>query len=82
MSQVTAPEHRNAARQLKELNSTYEKIRELIPLGGYTPGADGKTDRAVQLAPAIERFLRQETGQDADLEFSVRTLQQLLGSRG
>src|SRR5690554_296247 len=81
MSQVTAPEHRNAARQLKELYSTYEKIRELIPLGGYTPGADPKTDRAVQLAPAIERFLRQETGQDADLAFSVQTLQQLLGSR-
>ena len=82
MAQVTGPEHRNAARLLKELYSTYEKIRELIPLGGYTPGADARTDRAVQLAPAIERFLRQETGQDADLDFSVRTLQQLLGSRG
>ncbi len=81
MVQVTNPEHRNAARLLKELYSTYEKIRELIPLGGYTPGADPKTDRAVQLAPAIERFLRQETGQDADLALSVQTLQQLLGNR-
>ena len=38
----------------------------LIPLGGYTPGADIKTDRAVQLAPTIERFLRQEVGEAAE----------------
>jgi flagellum-specific ATP synthase len=82
MSQISEPAHRGAARQLKELYSTYEKIRELIPLGGYVPGMDAKTDRAVQLAPNIERFLRQDTGQEADLASSVASMQQLLGSRG
>ncbi|MGP3788741.1 flagellar protein export ATPase FliI [Pseudomonas sp. B392_1p] len=82
MPQVSEPAHRGAARQLKELYSTYEKIRELIPLGGYVPGMDAKTDRAVQLAPNIERFLRQETSQEADLASSVASLQQLLGNRG
>jgi len=68
MTQVTDKIHQQAARQLKELYSTYEKIKELIPLGGYTPGMDLKTDQSVQLAPAIERFLRQELGQGAALE--------------
>ncbi|RHW20084.1 flagellar protein export ATPase FliI [Pseudomonas jilinensis] len=78
MSQVSAPEHQGAARQLKELYSSFEKIRELIPLGGYSPGMDAKTDRAVQLAPHIERFLRQEVGVGAELEDCVATLLKLV----
>lgn len=78
MSQVGERSHLSAARQLKELYSTYEKIKELIPLGGYTPGMDAKTDRAVQLAPAIERFLRQEVTSGADLGQSIGMLQSIV----
>jgi len=78
MSQVGERSHLLAARQLKELYSTYEKIKELIPLGGYTPGMDAKTDRSVQLAPAIERFLRQEVGNGAELEQSIGILQSIV----
>lgn len=78
MSQVGQPPHLGAARQLKEFYSTYEKIKELIPLGGYSPGADIKTDRAVQLAPTIERFLRQEVGEAAELETSLTILQSII----
>ncbi len=78
MNQVTEPAHQGAARQLKEFYSTYEKIKELIPLGGYTPGMDVKTDQSVQLAPAIERFLRQEVGVGSDLEQSISALRGLI----
>lgn len=78
MSQVASPQHQSAARQLKEYYTTYEKIRELIPMGGYIPGMDVKTDKAVQLAPAIERFLRQDVGVTADLDASIATLQGIL----
>jgi len=78
MSQVGQAPHLGAARQLKEFYSTYEKIKELIPLGGYSPGADPKTDRAVKLAPTIERFLRQEVGEAAELETSLSILQNIL----
>ena len=80
MAQVTTPEHQRAARQLKELYSTFEKIREMIPLGGYTPGMDGKTDRSVQLAPRIERFLRQDVRDAAELDSSVSALSKLVKS--
>jgi flagellum-specific ATP synthase len=78
MTQVTDQAHQQAARQLKEYYSTYEKIKELIPLGGYTPGMDIKTDQSVQLAPAIERFLRQELGQGAALEQCLADLKNVI----
>jgi flagellum-specific ATP synthase len=77
MNAVTTPAHQAAARQFRELSSNYEKIRELIPLGGYTPGLDARTDRAVQLAPSLERFLRQEVTESADLRESVDLLGKL-----
>ena len=78
MSQVSADQHRGAARQFKEFYSTYQKIKELIPLGGYTPGMDAKTDRSVQLAPHLERFLRQEVGDGAELGSCISALQGLI----
>jgi flagellum-specific ATP synthase len=39
---------------------------------------DSKTDRSVQLAPAIERFLRQEVGAGADLDQSISLLQGII----
>tara|TARA_R110000868_G_scaffold410008_3_gene696863 strand:+ start:13402 stop:14721 length:1320 start_codon:yes stop_codon:yes gene_type:complete len=78
MNQVSTPAHQGAARQFKEFYSTFERIKELIPLGGYTPGMDSKTDRSVQLAPSIERFLRQDVGVAADLGLSITTLQGII----
>ncbi|KRW61180.1 flagellar protein export ATPase FliI [Pseudomonas sp. TTU2014-080ASC] len=78
MSQVTDAAHQSAARQFKEFYSTYQKIKELIPLGGYTPGMDAKTDRSVQLAPLLDGFLRQEVGASAELEESISSLQALI----
>jgi len=78
MTQVSAVPQQRAARAFKEFYSTFEKIKELIPLGGYTPGMDTKTDRSVQLAPALERFLRQEVGEGSELGVSIATLQSIL----
>ncbi|NLO80705.1 MAG: flagellar protein export ATPase FliI [Xanthomonadaceae bacterium] len=78
MNQVSRPEHLRAARRIKELYSSYEKIKELIPLGGYTPGADEKTDQAVRLASAIERFLRQDVDEGAELGESIAAMQRIL----
>jgi flagellum-specific ATP synthase len=80
MSQVSPPEQLAAARQFKEFHGTYEKIKELIPMGGYTAGMDSKTDRSVQLAPRLERFLRQDVGEGAELEQCVAQLQRLIQS--
>ncbi|GGY04615.1 flagellar protein export ATPase FliI [Paludibacterium paludis] len=80
MSHVAAPEHRAAARELKEMVARYHKVRALIPLGGYVRGADPATDRAVDLFPRIEALLRQDVHEPAPLADSVSRLEGLFAS--
>ena len=77
---VYRPELEWLAEQLRERGRRVFCLRpeELIPLGGYTPGMDAKTDRSVQLAPAIERFLRQEVSSGAELAQSIGILQSIV----
>jgi flagellum-specific ATP synthase len=65
MAQVVSPEHSQAARKLKAAMAKHARVRDLIPLGAYQPGADPETDRAVKLHPHIEAFLCQGTREDA-----------------
>jgi flagellum-specific ATP synthase len=65
MAQVVTPEHSHAARKLKAAMAKHARVRDLIPLGAYQPGADPDTDRAVKLHPHIEAFLCQGTREDA-----------------
>jgi flagellum-specific ATP synthase len=65
MAQVVTPDHAQAARKLKAAMAKHARVRDLIPLGAYQPGADPETDRAVKLHPHIEAFLCQGTREDA-----------------
>lgn len=77
MSQVTEQEHQRAARILKQLYAEYQSIKPLIPLGGYVAGADPVADRAVNLSPAITRFLQQEVQNAAPLGNTIADLNAL-----
>jgi flagellum-specific ATP synthase len=74
MSQVTEREHQLSARTLKQLYAEYQSIKPLIPLGGYVAGADPMADKAVNLAPAITRFLQQEVQDAALLDKTITDL--------
>lgn len=74
MSQVTAREHQLSARTLKQLYAEYQSIKPLIPLGGYVAGADPMADKAVNLSPAIARFLQQEVQDAALLDKTISDL--------
>mgnify|MGYP006144443589 CR=1 FL=1 len=66
MNGIISQEHMLAARALKAAMAKHDRVRDLIPLGAYVPGADPVTDRAVQLNPHIEHFLCQGTKEDVD----------------
>lgn len=59
MDRVATPEHRQAARQLRQLLAAYEDARDLVAIGAYSRGTDPLVDRALQLLPDIETYLRQ-----------------------
>jgi flagellum-specific ATP synthase len=78
MAQVVPAAHTEAARKLKAALGRHARVRDLIPLGAYVPGADPETDRAVRLEPGIEAFLCQGTREAAPLEQCVRQLEELM----
>jgi flagellum-specific ATP synthase len=78
MAQVVPAAHAEAARKLKASMARHARVRDLIPLGAYVPGADPETDRAVNLHPKIEAFLCQGTREAAPLEQCVRQLEELM----
>jgi flagellum-specific ATP synthase len=78
MAQVVPHEHTEAARKLKAAMARHGRVRDLIPLGAYVPGADPETDRAVQLHPRIEAFLCQGTREAAPLPDCVRQLEEMM----
>ncbi len=78
MAQVITPQHANAARKLKASLARHARVRDLIPLGAYVPGADPETDRAVQLHPHIEAFLCQGTREAAPLPDCIAQLEAMM----
>ncbi|MCS2153276.1 flagellar protein export ATPase FliI [Scandinavium goeteborgense] len=77
MNQVTPREHQLSARQFKQNYASYMEIKPLIPLGGYVAGSDATVDKAVKNYPAIERFLRQDVAEPAELVSVQQSLQAL-----
>jgi len=78
MSQVISKEHMLAARALKASMARQHRVRDLIPLGAYVPGADPLTDQAVNLYPRVEDFLCQGTKEEAPFDPCVAQLEKLM----
>ena len=76
MERVATAEHRQAAQKLRGLLAAHADARDLISIGAYVSGSDPLVDRAVELMPQINDFLRQAphdtTGYNAAVEALVR----------
>ncbi|MGY1637918.1 FliI/YscN family ATPase [Geodermatophilus sp. SYSU D00742] len=59
---VPAPQMTDA-REVRRLMGALRDVKELIEIGAYQAGSDPLVDRARQVAPAIEAFLQQSTGE-------------------
>jgi type III secretion protein N (ATPase) len=74
MDSIATPEHKEAARRLRELVARYEGKRDLIALGAYTKGSDKELDEAIARMPQVEAFLRQDPSEHSPLETTVAAL--------
>ena len=79
MPQVVPPQWQGLAVNLRQLWGRYQQVRELLPLGGYQPGADPQMDEAVQRYPAIASFLQQGIHEETPITQVVSGLKQVLG---
>ncbi len=66
-------------REARQHMSVYEDMAELIRLGAYRRGTDPAVDRAIELYPAIERFLGQRRDEQATLASGYSDLAGILG---
>jgi len=79
MPLVVPPEHVGLADSLREALAHWNEGRDLVEVGAYKEGTNPRLDRALQLMPVIEAFLRQDTTELVPMEETVSLLRALIG---
>lgn len=59
MTELTATEDEKKSRLFKQLFSSFQRNRDLINVGAYVAGTDPLLDKAINLYPAMQKFLQQ-----------------------
>jgi flagellum-specific ATP synthase len=72
------PPEREIVSAARQTLAAYSNMEELIRIGAYRAGADPLIDRAIQLNPALERFLAQDKDEATTLEASFVRLDAIL----
>jgi FliI/YscN family ATPase len=77
MPDVTPPEHRMRAGQVREWLATIRSSEDLVSVGAYVPGSNPRIDEALARRTAIEAFLSQTADALTDFPHAVQLLGQL-----
>ena len=59
VGEISAPDVAAASQEVRALLAAWHDKRDLIAIGAYEHGSDPLVDRALELKPAIDAFLRQ-----------------------
>jgi flagellum-specific ATP synthase len=79
MPAVCTREHLEKARQLRKLLAAYTASEDLIRVGAYQKGLDPLLDKAIEIMPALDKFLQQRGDEQAPLATTMTALQSLPG---
>jgi flagellum-specific ATP synthase len=71
---IVSKEHTRMARNVRRLWSLYSQNEDIIQIGAYEAGSNPELDRAIELKPAINRFLAQEQDEAYSFEQTVQQL--------
>ena len=77
MPAIASPEHMEKARSLRSLLSTYARSEDLIRIGAYQRGSDAELDRAIEVLPTLNAFLRQNSSDMHSFSETERLLRSL-----
>ncbi len=81
MRDIVSPEHMQLNGRIREIMATYKEAEDLINIGAYVEGSNGKIDYAIAQIEAIIEFLRQEMDESVDLDATVEQLAALVQDR-
>ncbi len=66
-----------AAREVHRVLALHAEIQDLVTIGAYKSGANPEYDLAIQMMPAVRRFLAQGIGETSPLERTRKELREL-----
>lgn len=73
MSELSTPDHRQAATLMRSLMAVYAENEDLINIGAYRQGSSREVDQAIAARTDINRYLRQAVDERCTVE-EARTL--------
>jgi len=79
MSAIVPREQFTMVHQFKKMLSRYQRNRDLIAVGAYTPGNDPQIDEAIEKYPWLEAFLQQGIDSRVDYARATDELAAVLG---
>lgn len=74
MPSIVSPEHLKKAAELRGLLAAHARSEDLIRIGAYQCGGDPLLDRAVEILPQVENYLRQDSKDLCTFGEAVRLL--------
>lgn len=80
MNDVVSDSHQLAARNFRQIYSTYQQHRDLISVGAYQAGSNPEVDQAIEYYPGLMRFLQQNYNEAVPFEVSLQELLMLTGA--
>ncbi|MFK5926668.1 MAG: FliI/YscN family ATPase [Desulfuromusa sp.] len=81
MRDIVSPEHIQLNGRVREIMATYKEAEDLINIGAYVEGSNGKIDYAISQIDAIIEFLQQGMDAAVDMETTIESLTTLLQDR-
>lgn len=76
-SKLAQPEHKKAARDLREALASFERASDLIQLGAYVQGSNPMLDAVIAHRAQIDAFLRQDSHEVAGFADTLERLHNL-----
>lgn len=74
---VVDKQQTQAARKVRAIMATYAEVQDLIRIGAYVRGSNPQVDKAIELMPRVEKFLKQDVGERSSFEQTRAALFQL-----
>ena len=69
-----------AARKFRAILATHAEVQDLIRIGAYVRGSSQQVDKAIELMPRVEKFLKQDVGERSTFEETRAALFQIAGA--
>ncbi|NLE23920.1 MAG: flagellar protein export ATPase FliI [Clostridiaceae bacterium] len=77
MTQIVSEDHIETASRIRDTLALYEESEDLINVGAYVKGSNPKLDKAIQLYPEINKFLKQKLNDKSSYEETLKWMDSL-----